>query len=184
MAACFSAGLHPAVFGSLERSLGENIGQPVFDQWPDGMQVNTIAGAGCLRFKGGGSEQFSAESPEIIECILDTAVTLFGTITEPDYPFAAPAQVVGYFLERLAGNRCQSLVVALTQCLQEEIMPGVEQEIAGNRMGKIAIGLFDQQAIAEFAGIAEVRQIIFRVKYSGRKCTPGKRWGIPTIRNT
>src|SRR5512133_1533313 len=48
----------------------------------------------------------------------------------------------------------------MRQRLQPEVMPGIEEELAHQRVGIIAVGLLDQQEIVELVGVAQEGQLV------------------------
>ena len=62
---------------------------------------------------------------------------------------AGEVAMVGDFLHRLVRELAQELVARLSQPLQKHVLPGRVEQVPGDRLGEVAVGLLDQQAVAE-----------------------------------
>ena len=81
-----------------------------------------------------------------------------GAVAEPDHPVAAALEVVGDLLDRLRGDLGDARVGRALQLPQQQIVPGVEQELPRHVTAEVAVRLLDQQQVAEFAGVAQDRR--------------------------
>jgi hypothetical protein len=86
---------------------------------------------------------------------------LVGTVAHPHGPSGREAQVVVSLLECLGGDTRQRVVVGFGQVLPERHLVGIEEELAKYGVGKIAVGLLDEQQICELALIPEHRELVF-----------------------
>ena len=85
---------------------------------------------------------------------------LGGAVAQAHDQVAAAAQVVGHFLERLFGDFGDALVATTGQALHQEVVPGVEEELAHQGVGVVAVGLLDQQQVAEVVRVAQEGQLV------------------------
>ena len=72
-------------------------------------------------------------------------MALLGAVAEADDPVAAALEVVGDLLDRLGRDLGDPLVLAMLQPVEQEPVPGVEEELAGHGDGEVAVLLLDQQ---------------------------------------
>ncbi|KFJ68136.1 phenylacetic acid degradation PaaI domain protein [Bordetella bronchiseptica] len=79
-------------------------------------------------------------------------------IAQPHHQVGGTARVVGDLLQHLGGNRRHAFVGRPGQADQQEVVPGVEQELARHGVAIVAIGPLDQQQVAELRRIAQVGQ--------------------------
>ncbi len=68
--------------------------------------------------------------------------------------------MICYFLDALRCNRGDPPVGRIGEALIEHVLPGREQQLPRNRLGEIAIGLLDQQAILPVEHIAMEGQLV------------------------
>src|SRR3546814_19547433 len=62
--------------------------------------------------------------------------------------FRSQLLVIGDFLHRLGGDGGDGFVVRGREALEQQLLPGREEELPRHRLGEIAVGLLDEQAVA------------------------------------
>ena len=82
-------------------------------------------------------------------------------IAQTFQPAAAKAQVIAHLLEPLGGDGGNLRVTTVYQPGKQRHMPGIDKELAGDGVGKVAVRLFHQQEIAVLTFIPAVGQGIF-----------------------
>ena len=80
--------------------------------------------------------------------------------------------MVSDFLDRLGREFAQESVARLGQPLQQQMLPGREQQLPGNRPAEVAVRLLDQQAIAEIEHVAVEGEPVGIVISRGRDVEP------------
>ena len=68
--------------------------------------------------------------------------------------------MVGDFLHRLVRELAEELVARSRQALQQHMLPGRVEQVPRDRLGEVAIGLLDQQAIAEIEHVAVEGELV------------------------
>ena len=69
--------------------------------------------------------------------------------------------MVAHLFQSFSGNGRQLRIAAVQQPAVQGDVPDVDKELAGDGVGKIAVGLLHQQQVAELALIAAEGQGIF-----------------------
>jgi hypothetical protein len=87
-------------------------------------------------------------------------VAFLRSVAETDYEVGGPLEVVGRLLHRLAGDARDPLLGAHAERGQHRHVPRVEEELAQDRAPEIAVGLLDQQEVAEIPRVAEEGEVV------------------------
>ncbi|MNN36822.1 hypothetical protein D3C81_1507310 [compost metagenome] len=106
------------------------------------------------------AQQVKGEAPHFVDAGEHALAALLGAVTQTLDPFAGAAQVVGDFLEALGGDGGDARVAGGAQRAQGVEVPGVEQEQLGGGHCVVAVGLLDQQGVAERALVAAEGQLV------------------------
>ena len=64
------------------------------------------------------------------------------------------------FLGGLGGDAGDALVARARERVERELVPRVEQELPRDRVGEIAVRLLGEEQVAEFAAVAQERELV------------------------
>ena len=144
----------PLLGGSLELRVGENRCQGRAKLFFEGTRVGRDLPGDqsfeCLV----DLEQLGDETPAPVEPVAHALRALLGAVAEPHRPFRGELAMIGDFLDRLGGELAQELVRRTRQPLQQHVLPGGIEQVPGDGLGEVAVGLLDQEAVAEIENVA------------------------------
>src|SRR5207253_11128155 len=84
----------------------------------------------------------------------------FGAVAEADHPVAGAFDVIGDFLRGLRGDSREARVARALERVESELVPRIEQELPRDRIGEVAVGLLGDEEVAEFAAVAQERELV------------------------
>src|SRR2546423_6901534 len=85
-------------------------------------------------------------------------MALLRPVAELEHPLRTVAHVIPGFLERLRCDRGDLGVRALPQRVQQHDREDVEQELASDGVGEVALRQLDELAVAKVHSLAEIRE--------------------------
>ncbi len=160
-AAASRASLHPRVRGHRQRRFGEHgidlrratalRARATSAAIPASISASSI---------GVGGEHLAGVQPQRVDRRLHPRVRLVGAVAQPDHPVARALDVIRDLLRALGGDVGDARVARARQRPQREQVPCVEQELARDRVGVVAVRLLDEQQVAEFVAVAEERELV------------------------
>ena len=89
-------------------------------------------------------------------------MALIRAVAQPDHQVRAPLPVVGHLLDRFLGDLGEASLRRVLERIQHRVVPGIEQELPHQGLGEVAVGLLDQQDVAELRGVAQIGQVVGR----------------------
>jgi len=89
-------------------------------------------------------------------------MAFLGPVAETDDEVGRTLEVVGDFLQCLAGDVRHTRIARGKKCAQHFEMIGVEQELPHQRLAEVAVRTLDEQDVAEGGRIAQIGEIVSR----------------------
>src|SRR5712692_6020304 len=158
--AAASAALHPPRCRARQRRLGEHASDAALPFGLEQCRVDGEALSDQRLLDGVALEHLAGIGPELVERGLGAAMALRRAVAEADQPFAGMAQVIGGLLLGLGGDRRQRRIARARERAPEGMYEGGIEELPDDGDGEIAVGLLDQQDVAEIVGVAQIGERI------------------------
>jgi len=89
-------------------------------------------------------------------------MAFLGSVAETDHEVGRTLEVVGDFLQCLAGNLHHARIAGRHQRAQHFEVIGIEQELPHQRLAEVAVRTLDEQDVAEGGRIAQIGEIVSR----------------------
>ena len=110
-----------------------------------------------------GLEQLAGVRPQRIDGVLRARVAFGGAVTQPDHPFGGVADMVCALLLGFCGNGAQRWVRAAHHRPPIRVGERGVEQLPHHGMGKVAIGLLDQQKVPVLRRVPQERVLVFIV---------------------
>lgn len=107
------------------------------------------------------AEQLVDVRPDITDRPDDAGAGLLGATREAQHPLHGVIAVVVDLLERFLGDRGEGLVAAAAQRRVELEHVGRHDELSGDRLGEVAVGLLHDPRATELGLVAEEGEVVF-----------------------
>src|SRR5512132_2508564 len=107
-----------------------------------------------------GTEKLVDTGPEAIHARLHTTMTLLGTVTQAPGPAGGMVLVVVDLLDRFARDSGDGRVDRVGQPRVEQTLVCGEEELPGDGLREVAVGLFDELNVNEVALIPEKSEVV------------------------
>ena len=149
----FAAAMAEIILGLCQCGCGEDI---IHQSIIGGAQRRRIRCDACCDHSlvhGICDEHFPDIGPQQVQRILHSAVAFIGPVAKADHRVCRALQMVGHLFARLFRDGGDLCIAAFHQGGQLRQVPCVKQELAHDRLTEIAVGLFDQQQIAEIPNV-------------------------------